>query len=314
MSDLAIIEEVWPAIEVVNQALPAFAQIHYNFVQIVRTPFPRTPKGTLARHEIERSFAKEISSVYQASVISEAPSSLPIGSLHLDGTSEGTVRAGVRKAIRIVSPGLELEEITDKDSLLGHGFDSLHVIRLSRLLSSAFPSSPVQVDISTIYAYPSVAQLGHVLWSQLQNVRRGYQETDKAHILQTKAVSQMLAKHLPSFAVSREKPKEYVILTGTTGALGSYLLDVLCKNDRVAKVWCFNRSGSADAACRQAELAQSRGLSLDWKGKVRFVRMDLTSEALGLSQEDRTEIRDQATIMIRELYPRFDSAGLDADY
>lgn len=306
-SDLAIIEAVWPAIEFVNQHLPAFAQIHRNFVQIVRTPFPRTPKGTLARYEMERLFSKEIAGIYQDSAVSESPSSLPIGSLQIDGTTEETIRAGVRKAIQIVSPGLELEHIRDDDNLLGNGFDSLHVIRLSRLLSSAFPSSRIQLDVGTIYTHPSVRQLGHVLWTQLQNIRQGHQETDTAH-LRTKAVSQMLAKYLPSFAVSRQEPKEHVVLTGTTGAVGSYLLDALCKNDRVAKVWCFNRNSTADAACRQAELARSRGLSLNWMGKVRFVQTDLTSEALGLSEADLAEIRNQVTIMIRELQIQFPPA------
>lgn len=301
--DHTIIEAVWPAIEAVNKSLPAFAQVHRNFIKIVRTPLPRTPKGTLARHEIEPLFAQEITSIYQDSAFPESSSS-PIGSLEIDGTSEETVRSGLRDAIQIVSPGLELEQIKDDDNLFENGFDSLHVIRLSKLLSSAFPSSPIQVDVGTIYAHHSITQLGQVLFTRLQNVGQGNRETETAY-LQTKAVSQILAKYLPSFALSRGDPKEHVVLTGTTGAVGSYLLDVLCKNDRVAKVWCFNRSSTADAACRQAELAKSRGLSLDWKGKVRFVQTDLTSEALGLSQADLKEIRDQAMVMIRKLYTPF---------
>ena len=300
-SDLAIIEAVWPAIKSVNQHLPAFAQIHRNLVQIVRTPFPRTPKGTLARYEMEKAFSKEIAALYQNSAVPESQSSLPTDSLDIDGSSIESISAGLRKAIQVVSPGLELEQIRDEDNLLENGLDSLHIIRLSRLLNSVFLSSSIRTNPGTIYSHPSVAQLGQVLWTQLHDVHQANQETQTAQLLRTRAVSQTLAKYLSSFAVSREEPKEYVVLTGTTGAVGSYLLDAICKNDKVAKVWCLNRSSTADAACRQAELAHSRGLSSDWKGKVRFVQMDLTCEALGLNQPDLVEIRNQATIMIRKL-------------
>jgi aryl carrier-like protein len=297
-SDLEIMEAVWPAIETMNKTLPAFAQVHRNFVKIVRTPFPRTPKGTVARYGIERLFAKEIDDIYKSDS-SESSSALPVASLQIDGSSEETIRAGIRKAIRIVSPGLELDQIKDDDNLFEQGFDSLQVTRLVKLLISSFPSSSIQIDAGTIYANPSMIKLVHVLWTQLQDAGQGHRETDIADLLRTKAVSQTLAKHLASFALSRE-PKEFVVLTGSTGAIGSYLLDALCKNNRVAKVWCLNRSSTEDAARRQAEIAKSKGLSLNWKGNVRFIQMDLASKDLGLSPADWKEIRDQATTIIRE--------------
>ncbi|KAL9485421.1 hypothetical protein ACSS6W_004210 [Trichoderma asperelloides] len=300
-SDLEIMEEVWSAIEAINKNLPAFAQVHRNFVRVVRTPFPRTPKGTVARYGIDRLYTKELDDIYRDSVGSEPSSSSPVASLQIEGSSEGTVRAGIREAIQIVSPGLELEQVEDDDNLLVHGFDSLQVTRLSRLLSSSFPSSLIQINPGMIYANPSMAKLAHVLWAQLQSNGKGYQETDTADLHRTKAISQTIAKHLPSFVLSRE-PKEYVILTGTTGAIGSYLLDALCKNNRVAKVWCLNRSSMEDAAHRQAEIAKSKGLSSNWKGNVRFVQMDLASEALGLSQADLREMRDQATTIIHNAW------------
>ncbi|UKZ88856.1 uncharacterized protein TrAFT101_004587 [Trichoderma asperellum] len=294
-------EEVWPAIEAINKTLPAFAQVHRNFVRIVRMPFLRTPKGTVARYGIDRLYTKELDDIYRDSVGSEPSSSSPVASLQIEGSSEGTVRAGIREAIQIVSPGLELEQVEDDDNLLVHGFDSLQVTRLSRLLSSAFPSSPIQINPGMIYANASMARLAHVVWAQLQSNGQGYQETDTADLHRTKAVSQTISKHLPPSVLSRE-PKEYVILTGTTGAIGSYLLDALCKNNRVAKVWCLNRSSMEDAACRQAEISKSKGLSSNRKNNVRFVQMDLASEALGLSQADLREIRDQATTIIHNAW------------
>lgn len=298
-SDHEIMEEVWPTIETINKTLPAFAQVHRNFVRIIRTPFPRTPKGTVARYGIDQLYNKELDDIYKDSDSSEPLTPLPVASLQIDGSSEETVRNGIREAIQIVSPGLELELVKDDDNLLVHGFDSLQVTRLSRQLSSSFTSSPIQINPGMIYANPSITKLAHVLWTQIQGSGQGQQEIDTTDLLRTKAVSQTIAKHMPSFTLSRH-PKEYIVLTGTTGAIGSYLLDALCKNNRVAKVWCLNRSNTEDAARRQAEIAKSKGLSSNWEGKARFVQVDLASEALGLSQADLKEIRDQATTIIRE--------------
>ncbi|KAM0482540.1 hypothetical protein ACHAPX_003059 [Trichoderma viride] len=300
VSDDEILEEVWPTIETINKTLPAFAQLHRNFIRIVRTPFPRTPKGTVARYGIDKIYTKELEDIYKDSDNSEPSTSLPVGTLQIDGSSEETVRNGIREALQIVSPDLELELVKDDDNLLVHGFDSLQVTRLSRLLSSSFISS-IQLNPGVIYANPSITQLAHVLWTQLQGSGQGKQETDTADLLRTKAVTQTITKHLSSFTLSRD-PKEYIILTGTTGSIGSYLLDALCKNNRVAKVWCLNRSSTEDAARRQTEIAKSKGLSSNWKGKVQFVQMDLASEALGLSQADLKDIRGQATTIIHNAW------------
>lgn len=298
-SDDEIIEAVWPSIEAVNKVIPAFAQIHRGFVKVLRTPMPRTPKGTVARYEVERVFRDEIDAIYQDSDSARLASSEPTASIEIDASSEETVRAGLRKAISLVSPGIELDEIKDDDSLLGQGVDSLQVIRLARLLSTAFPSSPIQVEVGTIYANATLEKLGQVLWEQVQEAQKGRQGTITADVLRAQAVSETLAKHLPSFTLSRTA-KEHVVLTGTTGIVGSYLLDALCKNDRVAKVWCLNRSSTAEATYKQAELAKARGLSPNWQGKARFVQIDLAAENLDLSWSDMKEIREQATTIIRE--------------
>ncbi|KAH6999173.1 hypothetical protein BKA56DRAFT_469848 [Ilyonectria sp. MPI-CAGE-AT-0026] len=280
-SDSSIVDNVWPTIEDVNKSLPAFAQIHRDFVKIVRTPFPRTPKGTLARNETEKLFSKEIEDIYERSI--EATSSL-----HVTGTSEEAIRAAVREAIRTVSG---IGELHDDDNIFTRGFDSLHVARLARLLKSTFHKL-MEVEVGTIYTNPSITKLGSVLWTQLH---QGPQE--KA--LNASVISQMLAKHSQSFQLARGT-KDYVVITGTTGSIGPYLLDTLCSNDRVAKVWCLNRSEKAPQ--RQVELAQAKGLSSDWNGKAQFIQYDLSSETLGLSRADLQEIEDQATVIIHNAW------------
>ncbi|KAF5979584.1 nonribosomal peptide synthetase MxcG (component of the myxochelin iron transport regulon) [Fusarium bulbicola] len=280
-SDDTIIDNVWPTFEEVNKALPAFAQIHRDFVKIVRTPFPRTPKGTLARNETEKTFTADINAIYDRSTHGKP-------SVHINATTEDVVRSGIREAIETVSG---LFDLKDDDNIFTRGFDSLHVVRLAGLLSSAF-DQPIEVEVGTIYTNPTVSQLAHSVWSHLEH---GPQ--DKVH--HSEVTREMLAKYAQAFEPPREA-KEHIVLTGTTGEIGSYLLDVLCNNDKVAKVWCLNRS--VDAFQRQVDSAKSKGLTSNWQSKAKFVRYNVASENLDLSQDDLEEIRNEATAIIHNAW------------
>ncbi|KAG5749953.1 hypothetical protein H9Q70_007396 [Fusarium xylarioides] len=109
----------------------------------------------------------------------------------------------------------------------------------------------------------------------------------------------MLIKYARAFEPPREA-KEHIVLTGTTREISSYLLDVLCNNDKVVKVWCLNRS--ADAFQRQVDSAKSKDLSSNWQSKAKFIRYDVASENLGLSQADFKEIKNEATAIIHNAW------------
>ncbi|KAF4339189.1 Linear gramicidin synthase subunit D [Fusarium beomiforme] len=280
-SDDAIIENVWPTVEEVNKSLPAFAQIHRDFIKVVRTPFRRTPKGTLARNETEKSFATDIEAIYSRSHHDKP-------SVHINGTTEDVVRSGIREAIHTVSG---IHDLKDDDNIFARGFDSLHVIRLAGLLSSAF-DQPIDVEAGSIYANPTISQLAHLIWSQLEH---GPQ--DKVH--HSQITRQMLAKYSQDVELPRES-KENIVLTGTTGEIGAYLLDVLCNNDKVGKVWCLNRS--ADVFQRQGDSAKAKGLGSNWQYKAKFIRYDLASENLGLDQSQLEEIKNEVTAIIHNAW------------
>ncbi|CAG7922423.1 unnamed protein product [Penicillium olsonii] len=281
-TDIQIIEALWPTMSEVNETLPAFAQLHRDFVKVVRTPFPRTPKGTLARNQTEKNFSKEITGIYESSLALKTH-------FHVKGSSQVAVNSGIREAIQTVSG---IKELTDDDDIFVRGFDSLHVVRLARLLESAFDRH-VEIEAGTVYANPSIAKLGSELWSRF----RGQSHKEA---LNMKSTSQMLAKYSASFGSGRAK-KEYVIITGTTGSIGPYLLHNLCNNREVAQVWCLNRS--ADAPKRQVKLARAKGfLPLNWDGKVKFVQHDPTSETLGLNAVDAQDMKEKATIIIHNAW------------
>lgn len=70
-----------------------------------------------------------------------------------------------------------------------------------------------------------------------------------------------------------------VLLTGSTGSLGSYLLDVRIKKPNIHKVFCVNRSSTGEH--RQLQVHIRRSLSTDFS-KVEFITWDISKPSLGI--------------------------------
>lgn len=89
-----------------------------------------------------------------------------------------------------------------------------------------------------------------------------------------------------------------IILTGSTGSLGSYLLDVLHRDERVHSINCIN--GSIDAAKRHANSrAQRRLCSLDSR-RVGFLQGDLSLPQFGLSEPHYEGLLLRTTHLMRK--------------
>lgn len=292
--EATIIDKIWPTVETMNKILPAYAQIHRDLVLVVRTPFPRTPKGTVARNQMEKVFAQVIDDLYERS--SNSVDDFSSASFHIDGAAQEAVVVGVREAIQMVS-GIA-DKLDDNDNIFTKSFDSLHAIRLTRLLNSAIQPT-ITLEVGTVYRNPSITQLSNAIWAQLHE--QSTPDDNKKFNTNSKEITYgIIAKNLSYFEQPR-MAKSCVVITGTTGSIGPYLLDMLCKSDQVAKVWCFNRS--EDAPRRQVELAEAKGLSPDWKGKAHFIQYDVSSsDTPMLDQSVLEEIKDRATTLIHNAW------------
>lgn len=92
-----------------------------------------------------------------------------------------------------------------------------------------------------------------------------------------------------------------VVLTGSTGSIGSYLLDALLDQWHVRKIYCLNRAQDGEAA--QTKASGSRGLDTDWiEPRVEFLRADLAQPDLGLNPLKYDEMLERATHIIREFF------------
>lgn len=100
---------------------------------------------------------------------------------------------------------------------------------------------------------------------------------------------------------------EKVVLTGTTGALGSHLLAQLLVNSNVSTVWALNRksSGGVESTMKRQRASfeeKCLDVGLLESEKLVFVESDLSVQGLCLESEVYGEIRSSATAIIHNAW------------
>jgi thioester reductase-like protein len=91
-----------------------------------------------------------------------------------------------------------------------------------------------------------------------------------------------------------------VILTGSTGSLGSYLLDSLVRQEHIRKIYCLNRA--EDGLAKQKIASGDRGLDTAAWGtdRVEFLHVDLSQPIFGLTRKKYPQLLQETTHIIRE--------------
>lgn len=99
-----------------------------------------------------------------------------------------------------------------------------------------------------------------------------------------------------SLEVCNNPTKERVVVTGTTGALGSYILAALLENDNVETVWALNRKSTETLIKRQQAAFEDKmlDLSLLYSIKLVMLEVDLEDAKLGLRENAYQEVSTDA--------------------
>ena len=114
---------------------------------------------------------------------------------------------------------------------------------------------------------------------------------------------QTLSQHYAALGFSGATgTRIHVLLTGSTGNLGSYLLEELLSNGDVKKVTCLNRSPNAKE--RQKTNAVSRGLSSDLleSPALEFLKCDLSKSDLGVEPATYQQLASSTTHILHNAW------------
>lgn len=150
-----------------------------------------------------------------------------------------------------------------------------------------------------IYSYPTIAALAKYLSQVAGHGPRQSAESDVE--ARVKDMLAMVAKytsnfpaHVPSVSsISNGVAGAVIVLTGSTGGLGSALLWKLIESPQVSKVYALNRKGSGSLEERQMAAFQTRGLDTELLSspKLVLVAADITAERLGLDENEYAKVR-----------------------
>ena len=287
------LEDIWVTVEKANQTTVTHGRVDRPSMLITTPgkPFLRAGKGSVQRKATLNLYAKELEAHYDTLEHEDA---------HVGGKADETPFASAdstRMFLRRTLEDLGLRAFSDDADLFSCGLDSLQATNLTRRINGANKST--KIGPKTIYANPTVNGLVNHLAENTVSQNNSI-PASRNELLQSRLDE--LSKDLPINARTPHPQPALatVVITGSTGSLGSYLLDKLLQDSRVQRVVCLNRRASA--ATDQRQMHDNRGLSVDFT-KAEFLQSNVSEEHLGLKVADYRRLLGMATHVLHNAWP-----------
>ncbi|KAI0050783.1 acetyl-CoA synthetase-like protein [Auriscalpium vulgare] len=295
---------IWPTVEKLNEYAPAHSRIFKEMILVAKLskPFEYTVKGQPRRPAILRTYEDEIQALYGAVENSSQIDIEPPKSWD-DAETLIFVRSVVQNVLKA--------DITDADDLFQAGCDSLQATAIRNAISHALrkTNQPVVVlSSNVVYANPTISQLQSFIINLL---RPTADETDTQGKTE-RLMRDLVEKYTANFPHRSPNPDaripsavdEVVLITGTTGRLGSQLLAQLLRKPNVTRVFAVNRAGKTSTVARQRDAFKTWGLdeSILHVPALTFIDTDLAAHNLGLSNEIYAQLCDSVTGIIHNAW------------
>ncbi|EJU02073.1 acetyl-CoA synthetase-like protein [Dacryopinax primogenitus] len=312
---------IWPDIEKANAFAPQHSRIFKELVLVIdakKTPFVKTPKGSINRNLTTQQLANQIDALYTAAEQptkaewAEPPASWDAASLE---SFVSRVVNGVMRGEAIAHPPIE-----ESRDLFEQGCDSLQATYIRAAITNALRQAPkpqgksdvaaTSVPQNLVFNYPTVERLTGYMMKALGGVssQSDKEEGEKSSEI-VKNMQAMIDKYSRDFPThtpgQRKALGEVVLLTGSTGTLGTYLLQSLLLDERVKRVYAVNRPSSKnEMAAGQREAFEDRGVDINLLKlpKLRLIETDTAAKHLGLSEELYDELCDSLTVIIHNAW------------
>ncbi|KAF5318761.1 hypothetical protein D9619_011064 [Psilocybe cf. subviscida] len=296
---------LWPLIEQANKVAPAFSKIYKEFILFsdARKPLPRAGKGTVMRKAALSDYHNEIEALYAtvSAVAGTEDISPPVSWIEAD------VSTWLLAQLKDIYADLTF---TANDDLFDQGLDSLSATVLRRRISSALKSDSSTVSVAehinqnTVYAHPTVHGLSTFIASSVKSPDGNATVNDP-----TIPIENTIKKYSHGLddEIRGTKPlpgAHTILLTGSTGNLGSHILESLLCNPNVERIYALNRPSSQSAVARHEARFVDKGFDVELlrQEKLRFLEGDASNLSLGLPDDVYEEVMNSVTIIIHNAW------------
>ncbi|KAI0423280.1 hypothetical protein F5X98DRAFT_369287 [Xylaria grammica] len=292
-----LLEAIWPSVHVANAKCPSHGRIHRNMILFTTAakPMLKTGKGTVRKGPTTDLYASELDSLYnEANALVEKPDMRSKGGY--DGSVEATI-----KTIVTSNTEIDAQTISPDSDLFELGLDSLQVNAMLREINEfiAFHGRPQSVYAKTIYKNPTLAALSNTVSAIIHGGEPSNENSEE----KLEEMYQLYSANMPisERAASPKQPHtpKVVLITGSTGSLGPYILDSLQRDDRVSCIYCLCRG--PESTRRQEGLQASKGLQPLSK-KVQCLDAELSKSYFGLPTDKYRELLGAVTEVIHNAW------------
>lgn len=292
LSKEEVIEKIWPRVEKAQKEMPAFGQLSRDMVLLLPpdTQYPRTDKGTVIRQAAYKQFAQLIDSAYDDK---------PKETTKPQKLSEPEIRRFLKEQLGKILT-LKSQKLLDEDTdFFNIGMDSLQATRLRSAINRYVDVGEAELGLNIAFDHPTIKLLARYLYS----LRSG--EADDIRSVED-TMQRMIDKY-STFQQHKPLPNglgdRHVVITGTTGSLGSHTVAKLALCEDVRHVFCLIRAGSPmEAFGRLAESLRERRLydrlSDVARRKLIALPANLSDPRLGLDEHTYNLIASQITDLI----------------
>ncbi|KAK3369719.1 hypothetical protein B0T24DRAFT_532261 [Lasiosphaeria ovina] len=303
---------IWPIIVEAGRQMDSHAQLSSLASIVVAPPdkpLPRSDKGSVLRKEAYRKFEAEIQKAYDDVDSSTNDSGPPLDPERLEASLKGLVQN-------------ELDSIGVKDGVWGYnddlfelGVNSLQAARIRRSVKRAvsrqaatahfLPADEVKMDF--VYKNPTISRMAEAL-------RPAGQQRAAGRISE----QAMIDDYVTRYGILPNPSRRHVILlTGSSGSLGSYFLAHLASLPDVEQVICLirHRGGGVvpgivngevkETVNAQIKNARSKGAIIlpEHEAKIDVVQADPSKPLLGLHDSAYASLCRRVTHILHCAWP-----------
>jgi thioester reductase-like protein len=295
-----VVKSIWPIVESLNAGSQNHARIAKSMLVVAEPAgqpgLEKSSKGTVLRRQAEARFAEDIERAY---------SQPKAGVVLSDTASYDELRSIVINCFtQVLGRAVNISR-----DLYGQGVDSISCIQIRGMIqNSCLPVDSGALPLNVLYDKGTVDSLVSYLWHLRQDSSSGNTPNDvdlnEAQNLQTMTdlaaeyTRTLLWSSLPDMTSG-----ETVVLTGSTGFLGSHILRLLLMDNQVKQVICLIRGSSAAEVQNRLEATlRHRGCSDLLDQRVLCAPCNLSREDLGLTTELRSLLAAKAALYIHSAW------------